>query len=73
MLDVRGVLGYVRELVLLTGGPWLSHFGHGKREGFVVHERRKLTAFQQETEVADSQPEAEELSVERTVFALPGG
>ena len=73
MLDVRGVLGYERELALLTGGPWLGHLGHDKREGFAVYERRKLTAFQQEPEVADSQPQAEELSVERTVFTLPGG
>ena len=70
--DVCGVLRNVRELALLACGPRLGHFGHGEREGLVVNESSELMAFQQKSEVANRQPEAKELSVERTVFTLPG-
>jgi len=73
VLDARGVLGYVRELALLAGGPRFGHFGHAECEWLVVHKCCKLMALQQEPEVANRQPEAKEFSVERTVFALPGG
>ena len=73
VLNVSGELRDVGKLPLLTSRPRLCHFRHGESERLVVNERRKLTAFQQEPEVANRQPEAKESTAERAVLAPPGG
>jgi len=72
MLNVHGELVDVGELLLLAGEPRLSHFGHGKRQWFMVHKRCEPPALQQGKEVANGEVKAEELSVESAVLPFDG-
>ncbi len=70
--DIRGELGDVGEVSLLSARPRVRCFSHAESEGLVVRVSNETPALQKVSEVSYPKIEREQFPVKCTVFLLRG-